>query len=180
MAPQIVEHGQTREKRMRSQNKYFTLEDDPVHNDFLREMSFYRQSQATVLEGYSKLEKLGLPTVRPSDYFAEMAKSDDHMQKVGGAVLPLGVAVNSVPFSFILKMGNLCPPVILNRKEFNNLNFLSRQQEIASVSLGNFILAVFPLCEIISKPYISHLVYSDGTPSRSWPLSHVFQCYPST
>lgn len=83
MEPQILEHGQTREKRMKSQNKYFTLEDDPVHNDFMREMTFYRQAQATVLEGFSKLEELGLPTVRPSDYFAEMAKSDDHMQKVG-------------------------------------------------------------------------------------------------
>lgn len=81
--PQILEHGQTREKRMKSQNKYFTLEDDPVHNDFMREMTFYRQAQATVLQGFSKLEELGLPTVRPSDYFAEMAKSDDHMQKVG-------------------------------------------------------------------------------------------------
>lgn len=87
MKLQIVEHGQTREKRMRSQNKYFTLEDDPVHNDFMREMNFYRQAQATVLEGFCKLEDLGLPTVRPSDYFAEMAKSDDHMQKVG-QVLP--------------------------------------------------------------------------------------------
>lgn len=83
MESQILEHGQTREKRMRSQNKHFSLEDDPVHNDFMREMSFYRQAQATVLEGYSKLENLGLPTVRPADYFAEMAKSDDHMQKVG-------------------------------------------------------------------------------------------------
>lgn len=82
LSAEIVEHGQTREKRMRSQNKYFTLEDDPVHNDFMREMNFYRQAQATVLEGFSKLEHLGLPTVRPSDYFAEMAKSDDHMQKV--------------------------------------------------------------------------------------------------
>lgn len=82
LSAEILEHGQTREKRMKSQNKYFTLEDDPVHNDFVREMSFYRQAQATVLEGYKKLEELDLPTVRPTDYFAEMAKSDDHMQKV--------------------------------------------------------------------------------------------------
>lgn len=82
LSAEILEHGQTRQKRMKSQNKYFTLEDDPVHNDFVREMSFYRQAQATVLEGYKKLEELDLPTVRPTDYFAEMAKSDDHMQKV--------------------------------------------------------------------------------------------------
>lgn len=68
---------------MKSQNKFFSLEDDPVHNDFMREITFYRLAQATVLDGFSKLEELGLPTVRPSDYFAEMAKNDDHMQKVG-------------------------------------------------------------------------------------------------
>ena len=104
MAPQIEEHGQTREKRMKSQNKYFTLEKDPVHNDFVREMSFYRQAQSAVLDGYTKLVELNLPTVRPSDYFAEMAKSDDHMQKVGGAVLSLSVTESIMPFSFTLKM----------------------------------------------------------------------------
>lgn len=79
---------------MKSQNKYFTLDDDPVHNDFVREMSFYRQAQATVLEGYKKLEELDLPTVRPADYFAEMAKSDEHMQKASWAVLSTVVTLN--------------------------------------------------------------------------------------
>ena len=42
----------------------------------------YRQAQASVLEGVSKLHKLGVKTKRPEDYFAEMAKTDDHMKKV--------------------------------------------------------------------------------------------------
>ena len=42
----------------------------------------YRQAQASVLEGVSKLHKLGIKTKRPEDYFAEMAKTDDHMKKV--------------------------------------------------------------------------------------------------
>ena len=29
-----------------------------------------------------KLHKLGIPTKRPDDYFAEMVKTDEHMQRV--------------------------------------------------------------------------------------------------
>ncbi|KAM9379352.1 putative rRNA-processing protein EBP2 [Phaethornis superciliosus] len=54
---------------------------DP-ENDFQREMSFYRQAQAAVLEALPKLRKLQVPTRRPDDYFAEMAKSDQQMQKI--------------------------------------------------------------------------------------------------
>lgn len=42
----------------------------------------YRQAQATVLEALPKLKKLQILTKRADDYFAEMAKSDQHMQKV--------------------------------------------------------------------------------------------------
>ncbi|XP_046843427.1 LOW QUALITY PROTEIN: probable rRNA-processing protein EBP2 [Xenia sp. Carnegie-2017] len=35
-----------------------------------------------VVQALSKLKKLGISTERPSDYFAEMVKTDDHMQKV--------------------------------------------------------------------------------------------------
>lgn len=42
----------------------------------------YRQAQAAVLEALPKLRKLQIPTRRPDDYFAEMAKSDQQMQKV--------------------------------------------------------------------------------------------------
>ncbi|XP_028259125.1 putative rRNA-processing protein EBP2 [Parambassis ranga] len=51
-------------------------------DDFQREMFFYRQAQATVLEALPLLNKLGVSTKRPDDYFAEMAKTDQHMQKI--------------------------------------------------------------------------------------------------
>lgn len=57
-------------------------DEDPVHHDFKREMTFYRQAQAAVLSGIPRLHQLGVPTKRPDDYFAQMAKSDDHMTKV--------------------------------------------------------------------------------------------------
>ena len=57
-------------------------EGDSVHNDFKRELTFYRQAQATVLEVLPRLKSMGVPTKRPEDYFAQMAKSDDHMNKV--------------------------------------------------------------------------------------------------
>lgn len=53
-----------------------------AEDDFQREMFFYRQAQATVLEALPLLNKNGVPTKRPDDYFAEMAKSDQHMQKI--------------------------------------------------------------------------------------------------
>lgn len=56
--------------------------DVDTEDDFHREMFFYRQAQATVLEALPRLHKLKIPTKRPEDYFAEMAKSDQHMQKV--------------------------------------------------------------------------------------------------
>lgn len=51
-------------------------------DDFAREMFFYRQAQATVLQALPLLSKHGIATKRPDDYFAEMAKSDQHMQKI--------------------------------------------------------------------------------------------------
>lgn len=42
----------------------------------------YRQAQATVLEALPLLNRHSIATKRPEDYFAEMAKSDQHMQKV--------------------------------------------------------------------------------------------------
>uniref|UniRef100_A0AAQ5XA78 EBNA1 binding protein 2 n=1 Tax=Amphiprion ocellaris TaxID=80972 RepID=A0AAQ5XA78_AMPOC len=51
-------------------------------DDFQREMFFYRQAQATVLEALPLLNKHGIATKRPDDYFAEMAKSDQQMQKI--------------------------------------------------------------------------------------------------
>lgn len=56
-------------------------------DDFQREMRFYRQAQASVLEGLANMAKFGVITKRPEDYFAEMAKSDGHMKKVRSKLL---------------------------------------------------------------------------------------------
>lgn len=40
-----------------------------------------------VSEALPKLKKLGIPIVRHDDYFAEMVKTDDHMQKVGLVII---------------------------------------------------------------------------------------------
>lgn len=42
----------------------------------------YCQAQVAAKEALGKLRDLGVPTTRPEDYFAEMVKSDVHMQKV--------------------------------------------------------------------------------------------------
>ena len=51
-------------------------------NEFKRETMFHRQAQLAAMEGISRVKLQGIPTIRPDDYFAEMMKSDEHMQKV--------------------------------------------------------------------------------------------------
>merc|ERR1712080_473204 len=53
-----------------------------IHNDFKREMLFYRQAQATVLSALEIFRAKKIPTKRPEDYFAQMFKTDEHMQKI--------------------------------------------------------------------------------------------------
>jgi len=81
LAYQEEQHAKRREKLLKNAKNTTLLSDDPVHNDFKREMLFYRQAQATVIESLSRFKNMGLPTKRPEDYFAQMFKSDDHMQK---------------------------------------------------------------------------------------------------
>ena len=45
-------------------------------------MVFYEQAKQASIDAIIKLKKQGCMTSRPTDYFAEMAKKDDHMKKV--------------------------------------------------------------------------------------------------
>lgn len=88
MAPELVlqmeQHEQKRANMFagNAKLKFVAPDKDPVLNDFKREMLFHRQAQAAVVEGIKRLHALGKKTKRPDDYFAEMAKTDEHMQKV--------------------------------------------------------------------------------------------------
>ena len=42
----------------------------------------YNQALSAVKVAQKRFERLGVPHVRPDDYFAEMVKSDKHMMKV--------------------------------------------------------------------------------------------------
>ncbi|ANZ75347.1 BA75_01972T0 [Komagataella pastoris] len=53
-----------------------------IYDDTERELAFYKQAINAVMEGRSKLLKLKIPFSRPLDYFAEMIKSDEHMDKL--------------------------------------------------------------------------------------------------
>lgn len=54
---------------------------DP-NDDLTRELEFYRIARDAAVEARSLLKKEKIPFARPSDYFAEMVKSDEHMGKV--------------------------------------------------------------------------------------------------
>lgn len=84
MAAEMLAHEQKRENELKNNKKLpqFAPSEDPVLNDFKRELMFHRQAQATVQEAIPKIKAMGIPTKRPDDYFAEMAKTDAHMQKI--------------------------------------------------------------------------------------------------
>lgn len=54
---------------------------DP-NDDLVREQEFYKIAQAGVQEARSLLKKEGIPFSRPADYFAEMVKSEGHMERI--------------------------------------------------------------------------------------------------
>ncbi|XP_061371497.1 probable rRNA-processing protein EBP2 homolog [Gastrolobium bilobum] len=51
-----------------------------VNDDLARELAFYTQA-------FEKLQSMGLPFLKPADYYAEMVKTDNHMVKVKGRLL---------------------------------------------------------------------------------------------
>ncbi|XP_011495814.1 PREDICTED: probable rRNA-processing protein EBP2 homolog [Ceratosolen solmsi marchali] len=84
LALQMQEQESRRDRQLRGNKKLpqYDSSDDPVLNDFRRETLFHRQAQSAVVEGIARLKSLNVPTLRPEDYYAEMAKTDEHMQKV--------------------------------------------------------------------------------------------------
>ncbi|CAD6592733.1 MAG: rRNA-processing protein and EBNA1-binding protein ebp2 [Alectoria sarmentosa] len=53
-----------------------------VNDDLTRELTFYKQCLDAANEARITLAKEGVPFSRPTDYFAEMVKSDEHMGKI--------------------------------------------------------------------------------------------------
>lgn len=53
-----------------------------VNDDLNRELAFYKQSLDAVNVAKILLKQEGVPFSRPTDYFAEMVKSDEHMEKI--------------------------------------------------------------------------------------------------
>ncbi|KAL8529054.1 hypothetical protein ACS0TY_006500 [Phlomoides rotata] len=58
-----------------------------VNDDITREAAFFTQALEGAREAFGKFQSMGLPFLRPSDYYAEMVKSDAHMVKVKGRLL---------------------------------------------------------------------------------------------
>lgn len=58
-----------------------------IYDDTERELAFYKQSLDAVLEARQQFKRLKVPFKRPLDYFAEMAKNDEHMDKIKGKLV---------------------------------------------------------------------------------------------
>lgn len=53
-----------------------------IYDDTERELAFFKQGLDAAIEGRKNLLALKIPFARPVDYFAEMVKSDEHMDKL--------------------------------------------------------------------------------------------------
>ncbi|XP_063988809.1 probable rRNA-processing protein EBP2 homolog [Diachasmimorpha longicaudata] len=88
LAPELalqMQETEDRRQRLSKGNKklpQYKPGEDPLVNDFKRETMFHRQAQAAVVDGLARVKKMGIPTIRPEDYFAEMVKTDEHMHKI--------------------------------------------------------------------------------------------------
>ena len=58
-----------------------------VNDDISRELAFYKQCLDAANEARTTLKKEGVPFSRPTDYFAEMVKSDEHMGKIKSKIV---------------------------------------------------------------------------------------------
>ncbi|KAK8521348.1 hypothetical protein V6N12_005257 [Hibiscus sabdariffa] len=58
-----------------------------VNDDLARELAFFTQALEGTRAAFDKFQSMGLPFLRPPDYYAEMVKTDAHMQKVKGKLL---------------------------------------------------------------------------------------------
>ncbi|WCJ23713.1 rRNA processing protein-related [Euphorbia peplus] len=58
-----------------------------VNDDLTRELAFYTQALEGTRKAFEKVEPMGLPFLRPVDYYAEMVKSDTHMEKIKSRLL---------------------------------------------------------------------------------------------
>ena len=54
---------------------------DP-NDDLARELAFYKVCQEAAVTARGLLKKEGVPFTRPGDYFAEMVKTDEHMDRI--------------------------------------------------------------------------------------------------
>ncbi|KAI3735189.1 hypothetical protein L6452_14679 [Arctium lappa] len=58
-----------------------------VNDDLNRELAFYTQALEGTRQTFVKFQTMGLPFLRPSDYYAEMVKTDSHVEKIKGKLL---------------------------------------------------------------------------------------------
>lgn len=72
---------QKKSKNNHFSNPLHTDQIDP-HDDLEREKGFMAQALNAALAGRWAMARDGVAFTRPGDYFAEMVKSDDHMEKV--------------------------------------------------------------------------------------------------
>ena len=76
--------------------EHATVDEVPdAQNDLDRELSFYRQSLAAAVRGRELVLAAKVSFSRPNDYFAEMVKTDEHMERVRQRLLDESASIKA-------------------------------------------------------------------------------------
>lgn len=68
---------------------------DKINDDLTRELAFYQQALAAGQEAKKRIIQAKVPFNRPSDFFAEMIKSDQHMLRIKKHLVEEAQAIKS-------------------------------------------------------------------------------------
>ena len=82
-------------KNMRITNSDETIVQN-VDNDYERELIFYQQALKSTIEARRKFSEIDYPYRRPADYYAEMLKSDAHMDRVRPELIKIQKKIEAV------------------------------------------------------------------------------------
>ncbi|KAG5513688.1 hypothetical protein PMAC_000726 [Pneumocystis sp. 'macacae'] len=122
------------------------IEIKDIHDDFARELAFYKQGLEAASWGRYAILKEGMPFSRPLDYFAEMLKSDQHMQKIKDQLIQKEVEKKAIESSRkqreLRKIGKMVQIAKIQKRQQEKKDALDKIKNLKRKKKGNEELTI--------------------------------------
>ncbi|ODV95652.1 hypothetical protein PACTADRAFT_3342 [Pachysolen tannophilus NRRL Y-2460] len=114
-----------------------------IYDDTQREVAFYKQGLEAAITGRKELLKLKIAFSRPLDYFAEMIKSDEHMEKLKQKLVKEAIAKKATEDSkkqrHLKKFGKQVQNATLQERQKEKRETLEKIKSLKKKRQGNEI-----------------------------------------